>query len=175
MAGWPWLAASAALAVCALLPITQQEQHLRWRAEKMLHAGDIAAALEFMSRHEQTQFPPHWDPPPRLGYSRETPDIDTVVTALHAVKASDWVREAFASKLESHLQASLHPYQRHWNEIARFVGESGPWRPDSAGCTAADLQMLLALSHRLGANDRANIEAIILVLEGREDSHEGDR
>jgi hypothetical protein len=35
--------------------------------------------------------------------------------------------------------------------------------------------MLLALSHRLGANDRANIEAIILVLEGREDSHEGDR
>jgi hypothetical protein len=52
--------------------ITQKEQQLRYEAEHLLRAGDVAAAFRAMSSRQRSEYPPIWDPPPRMGYLEST-------------------------------------------------------------------------------------------------------
>jgi hypothetical protein len=94
-------------AVCALvvwvpiLPITQPEQQLRWRVESDLRAGRIESALDTMSSHGRTDFPPHWEPPPRVGYGERMPSLVSILTVAY-FREPDWVRAAYFEKLDHH-------------------------------------------------------------------------
>src|SRR6266478_2275081 len=62
-----WILAVASLAIwLPILPFTQREQLLKTQVENAMEEGRVADALTAMSAHRQDEFPPHWEPPPRL-------------------------------------------------------------------------------------------------------------
>ena len=98
-----WGLAVAALVVwLPILPYTQPEQQLRRTVEQDLRNGRIRQAIATMSAHEPSDFPPHWDPPPRIGYGEHEPDLFDLelLEALVAEETKPWVRAAFIEKME---------------------------------------------------------------------------
>lgn len=95
-----WRAAAAAVFVgFALLPFTQPEQRLRHDAEQALRGGAPEAAIRLMAGHARTDFPPHWDPPPRTSFGERIPRLTDVVVAIAAVDPPAWVREIYFAKV----------------------------------------------------------------------------
>lgn len=82
-----------------ILPLTQPEQQRRRAVERELYAGRIASAISMMSAHPRDAFPPHWDPPPRIGYPREEPPLLDVMEVLVDGRGSEWVRAAYLDKV----------------------------------------------------------------------------
>jgi hypothetical protein len=80
------------------LPFTQPEQILRRRVEHDLKEGRIAEALAEMSAHERSDFPPHWDPPPRIGYRERVPSQEDILAAIRESPPASWVVELFREK-----------------------------------------------------------------------------
>jgi len=83
-----------------VLPATQREQRLRWEVEEQMKARRIDAALATLSAHEQKEFPPHWDPPPRPGYGENEPPLLRVVESILERPVSPWVRAVYLEKFE---------------------------------------------------------------------------
>jgi hypothetical protein len=104
------LAVASVLVWIAVLPFTQGEQQLRHRVEMQLRSGHVREGLADMSSHSRSDFPPHWDPPPRIGYGEKSPDLLDVLETLELEPADDWVREVYFAKLRSCLGELLHPY-----------------------------------------------------------------
>lgn len=97
-----WIAGVLSLLIwIPILPLTQPEQQLRHAVERDLREGNIYQALATMSAHPRDAFPPHWDPPPRIGYGERQPPILDVVEAVLATDAEPWVVEVFMEKLRS--------------------------------------------------------------------------
>jgi hypothetical protein len=94
--------AAATVAVWFIfIPFTQREQRLRSDAERLLLRGDIAKGLAEMSRHERDDYPPAWDPPPRIGWPEpEQPAVMDVIKVLATEPAGPWVREIYIDKFE---------------------------------------------------------------------------
>jgi hypothetical protein len=68
-----WIFAVASLAIwLPILPFTQREQQLKTQVESAMEEGRFADGLAVMSAHRQEEFPPHWEPPPRLNFSSYT-------------------------------------------------------------------------------------------------------
>ncbi|MBN9119558.1 MAG: hypothetical protein J0I06_10440 [Planctomycetes bacterium] len=93
------LVACSLLVWVPILPFTQPEQYLRSRVERDLRAGRIAEALDAMSAHGRSDFPPGWEPPPRIGYDEKTPHILDVMEVLVTRDVAPWVRTEFVDKL----------------------------------------------------------------------------
>lgn len=94
-----WMLAIASLAIwTCILPFTQPEQQRRRQVEALLKAGHIEQALEIMSAHERRDFPPHWDPPPRIGFGERDPDVPNVLEVLIAAEIKPWVSELYWDK-----------------------------------------------------------------------------
>jgi hypothetical protein len=83
-----------------VLPLTQPEQNLKWHVERDLRAGRLQEAMALMSAHERKDFPPHWDPPPRIGYAEKRPSIERVMKAIAATETKPWARDIFVEKFE---------------------------------------------------------------------------
>jgi hypothetical protein len=112
-----WIVAAVAAAMwIAALPVTQREQRLRSQAESDLRGGRIAQALQLMSAHERSDFPPHWDPPPRLGYREPVPDLLEVLQEVVASPVSDWVRETYVEKFSNALRGE-DSYAGVWRSL----------------------------------------------------------
>lgn len=95
-----WILVAAAFLIwIPILPYTQAEQQLRYQVEQDLKAERIEAALQTMSAHKRSDFPPHWDPPPRIGYPDPHPHIVNVIEVALRLPASDWVQEVYREKL----------------------------------------------------------------------------
>lgn len=100
-----WGFGTIALGAWALvLPFTQPEQQLRRSVERDLRAGRIAEGLDTMSAHEPNDFPPHWDPPPRLAYREQRPDIVELQELLQDLHLKPWVRELYGAKFGNSLR-----------------------------------------------------------------------
>jgi radical SAM superfamily enzyme YgiQ (UPF0313 family) len=94
-----WSIAGASLVVgLVLLPSAQHEQRNRWRVEQALLNGRISEALETMSALTPNDFPPHWDPPPRIAYGETKPDMNIVMHVLATEGAAGWVLAMFLEK-----------------------------------------------------------------------------
>ena len=107
------LAAASVLVWIAVLPWTQPEQQLRGSVERDLREGRYREALTTMSAHQRDEFPPHWNPPPRIGSARERPRILKIVVALSPTDAP-WVRQLFLDKFEAALGRSYFPMETLW-------------------------------------------------------------
>ena len=96
-----WAVALTSLVIwAAILPFTQTEQRNRWFVEHELQSGYIESAIKYMSQREQGDFPPHWDPPPRLGRGEQNPPlIDVFLYSATQPDVAPWVRDTFREKL----------------------------------------------------------------------------
>ncbi|MEX2173386.1 MAG: hypothetical protein WD872_03430 [Pirellulaceae bacterium] len=100
-----WAIAAVTLLVwIPILPFTQHEQQLRSRVERDLRGGRIRAGLATLSAHERGDFPPHWDPPPRVAYREKLPDIVAVQEELLTLPAQPWVRAIYDEKYSNWLR-----------------------------------------------------------------------
>jgi hypothetical protein len=104
-----------------ILPRTQPEQQRRGRAERELKSGRIRQGLEYMSAHERDDFPPHWDPPPRVAYREQRPDITQVQEHLDVLAVKPWVRAIYVEKFGNWLAGDN-----------MFEGALGELPPDQA-------------------------------------------
>jgi hypothetical protein len=107
-----WIFAVALLAVgIGLLPLTQRQQQLRRQVETALKRGDVKIGIEVMSAHERDDFPPHWDPPPRIGFGETSPTLVDVLQVIAASEAPKWVEQIFAEKVIDQFAGHyFHPY-----------------------------------------------------------------
>lgn len=103
-----WIAAVAVGIWAVVLPFTQPEQQLRHRVELDLSEGRLEQALETMSAHERSDFPPHWDPPPRIGYGETRPGMDDVLKAIARNPVKPWVHEIYVAKFVDSLSPRAH-------------------------------------------------------------------
>jgi hypothetical protein len=87
----------------AILPVTQPEQLNRRRAEDDLRNGRIEDALAEMSAHSPADYPPQWEPPPRIGYGERSPSIFDVMDVVVERPPAPWVREIYVEKLDQFL------------------------------------------------------------------------
>ncbi len=104
------LVAISLLVWIPVLPFTQQEQWLRWKSEGMIRAEDFVGFIKLAREYAETEFPSHWDPPPRLGYGETEPEVYLVVAGLLAHDAPQWIVNRYADKLE--LNAGEWPWMR---------------------------------------------------------------
>ncbi len=87
-----------------LLFVTQPEQQRRYDVERDLRSGKIARAIATLSNHEQSDFPPHWDPPPRIGYGENKPEVlDVLKVIISDDSTKPWVSEVYFEKLNQSL------------------------------------------------------------------------
>ena len=105
-----WSIALIAIVMWApILPLTQFEQKNRRIATVDLKEGRIDQAIDFMSQRTPEDFPPHWNPPPRLGYGEDEPPYFLVLDAALRVDVADWVRQLYVDKLIVHAESMRHP------------------------------------------------------------------
>lgn len=105
------LAVFSVLIWLSILPVTQPEQQLRFLVERDLKTGQIDEALRLMSEHDRTEFPPHWDPPPRLGYREWHPNLYDVLESLAAsADMRSWVRQLYVDKFMANLNSRQMRY-----------------------------------------------------------------
>src|SRR5262249_49493521 len=67
--------------------------------------GRVAAALAEMSAHTPADFPPLWDPPPRLAYAQWKPLLLEVFEAMAENPPAAWVQALYFQKLREHLES----------------------------------------------------------------------
>jgi hypothetical protein len=98
---WPlWGVAILSVAVWFfVLPSTQGEQRLRTRVERELRSGRLREAVTEMARHDQSDFPPYWNPPPEIGYGEYEPLPEDVLRVVSELKAPDWIRRLYEEKV----------------------------------------------------------------------------
>jgi hypothetical protein len=128
-----WAIAVFAILIWALvLPLTQAEQKNRRTVTVDLRAGRIDQAISFMSDRTPQDFPPHWNPPPRLGYAETNPRYHEVLDAVIRADAAPWVRQVYVDKLIFHANSMRHPLQlgelsdeqlRRYRDLLREIPE----------------------------------------------------
>lgn len=117
---------------------TSQTQPLRQRAsryERLIRAGDYAAALASLAQFQEDELPPLWDPPPRIlsEYSDSQP-FYLALAALNDVDAPPWLQDRFGNKLLK-LRGWGHYSMWFWSRrndfellaIARFLQRNPDW------------------------------------------------
>lgn len=109
--GTTWLIAAVAILIWPfILPMTQPEQQRRRIAEQLIMARDFRGAIQFMSQHEQSAFPPHWSPPPHIAMFNPTPPISDVMEVLIEEPVAEWVRTTFLEKFRKTTERTLGRY-----------------------------------------------------------------
>jgi len=110
-----WLVAAGSIAFgVALLPFAQPEQYNRWQVKHAFAQGRISDGIRYMAARKRSDFPPDWDPPPRIGFGDHEPKPIEVLDQLELSGTTGWVRELFLEKLR--LQAD--------NRFSQFFGDS---------------------------------------------------
>jgi len=110
---------AASLVVWALiLPMTQPEQQLRRQTERLFAAGRSSEAMTLMSQHEPEDYPPHWTPPPHLGYHDPEPPLLEVLELTLTQPVAPWVSERFIEKLEARMDNHWLVYQEDTSEVS---------------------------------------------------------
>jgi hypothetical protein len=67
----------------------------------MLRDHNIGGAIAAMSQHPRDDYPPAWDPPPRIGWPEpEQPAVMDVMKVLAREPAAPWVRAVYIDKFE---------------------------------------------------------------------------
>lgn len=110
------VAVAMLIGMTSLLPFTQPEQRLRWDAERLLRNDELPQAIAEMSRHARSDYPPMWDPPPRIGWPEpEKPELLTMLDVVIDHGAAEWVRGVYIDKFaRRYLSGSL--YYDGWDQ-----------------------------------------------------------
>ncbi len=86
-----------------ILPTTQAEQALRFQAEQAIRGGRFEQLCQLAAAHPAGDFPPHWDPPPRIGYGEQQPNLIDAMQGILQHQAPPWLRAVYEEKLDAYL------------------------------------------------------------------------
>ncbi|MEZ5944416.1 MAG: hypothetical protein R3C18_23760 [Planctomycetaceae bacterium] len=112
------------------------EQRRRYFVESMLKAGPLNEGVEYLVATPQHDFPPHWDPPPRLAY-RDNPKLlfQVLDRLLDMENPPDWLIETYGQKLVTLRGTDIWPrwfLTQRTNEeletLVRFLERYPKWR-----------------------------------------------
>lgn len=155
----------AGLSIVAWIPVlvrVQPEQQLRFRAEQLLRAGQVAEAIAEMSRHERKSYPPVWDPPPRLLYREDKPSMSDLRKAIRENPPAEWVSSIYAEKSWRFLAQETGFFFRvpTASEYAEQANASG-------GMDASALQFHIDFDSRLNDADKELLRKIVQASEAK--------
>lgn len=106
-----WLLAATSLLIWVLiLPWTQPEQQHRGHVERLMKEERVTEALAYLSQQERRDFPPHWDPPPRLGYPVRRLQLDQFIEGFTSARWSPWVTETYLRKFDEQFAEEEREY-----------------------------------------------------------------
>jgi hypothetical protein len=154
-----------------ILPWTQAEQRLRSQVEADMKGGRIADGLDMLSAHRPSDFPPLWDPPPRIGYGEKSPNIVDVIDVTATRECAPWVRECYIDKLRRFLRYELiFTNEPSGGDLARLVRalQRMPEGPEIASDLVPGVEIQLS-QRQLPAEDLENLKAL-LKLAGKSDA-----
>lgn len=155
------LAGASVVAFIPLLVMSQPEQVNRRDAERLLTSGRVPEAMALMSRRSPDDYPPHWNPPPKMGYRASVPSLEEIRRAMLDEWPADWVARLYIAKIDRGLKNDLMPYWRtaSWADIVGQLEEYGDiYEVDPAH--AATAQLLLDRAPELRDSDRAALERL---------------
>lgn len=149
------LAVGSVLVFVPLLVMSQPEQINRRDAERLLSAGDVPAALALMSEKSLEDYPPHWNPPPKLDYRESSPRLEELRSAMQDSWPADWVAELYIAKIDRGLRNELRPYGRDesWESTVDWLEEYGRLYEISSE-QSATAQFLIDKSPVLNTSDK---------------------
>jgi hypothetical protein len=154
VSAWLWaFAAALIVAGVAVLPLGQSQQQHASAAARLLRANEIAAALEYLSKLQRSELPPIWDPPPRIGYGENTPQVIDVLEEIGRKESPDWIRAVYVEKLPVDPRSSFE--------------SAFPWGKDVDG---QRLERILSLYEKFVPSDSLEIqqrEDLIMLMESR--------
>ena len=110
------------------LVINQPAQFLRHEVETHLQRGEIRAALRAMSGRARADYPPHWTPPPRLGWTNSLRvDLDEVCAVLEEEPIADWVSAEYVRKIARDTKRDIRPFfaRQPWPDIDEAIDYLG--------------------------------------------------
>ena len=114
-----------------ILPFTQPEQRLAGQVDRHLIKGRLGAAVDLMVAHELEEFPPHFNPRPKLWRHQDTPSAWLVLDEMTDKDVPEWALQLYFDKAEQELGSP-------------FLGDlSGDWWWDAPRIEA----MTRVLSH----------------------------
>ncbi len=96
-----------------VLPFTQPEQQLRHEVERDFAAGRVAEGVAVLSAHERGDFPPHWDPPPRVANGQ----VVEIWEAVGDEPLAAWVEAVYVRKYDELMR---DPFREHRDYYARL-------------------------------------------------------
>jgi hypothetical protein len=101
-----------------------------------------------MSRHTRADYPPIWDPPPRMGFGADAPSLGALRPAILRTDPAGWVRDVYVSKSFRKITLGLHTYECT-QSVEQFVA-----------CIEADEQLRsrILLAQRTAILDHAAID-----------------
>jgi hypothetical protein len=141
------------------MTVTQPEQQNRREAEAMLRRGEVADALAFMSNLKRTDFPPVWDPPPRLGYGERHPEMPDIVAAVQMPGTADWVLALYTAKILRYAKDRFVSFARAAEYGVGAYGLERLRERESA------FRLLLSVDGGLSTEEREAIEELLRVIE----------
>ncbi|OWK37787.1 hypothetical protein [Fimbriiglobus ruber] len=151
-----------------ILPWTQAEQQLRSQVERDMNSGRIAEGLDVLSAHAQSDFPPQWEPPPRIGYRASSPPILDVMDVLVVRECAPWVRQCYVNKFGRFVGGVTGFYfgPTRGDELARVVRllELLPEGPAIVAEHAGRLESLLGRSN-VSETTRVRLDALLKLAE----------
>jgi hypothetical protein len=98
-----------------ILGITQPKQQLRYQVETTFRTGHLDEAITLMTAHDSAEFPPHWDPPPRIGYGEESPSVFDILEVIERKDAPARIRAIYIEKLNH--DSSNYFFSRPWRQL----------------------------------------------------------
>lgn len=155
----------AGVSIVAFVPLlvwAQPKQALRHRVESLLLSGRISEGLAEMSAHPYEDFPPDYNPPPRLGYRETRPPMDAVRAAMREQWPAEWVAEAYLYKTRREIGMRYY-FDPSEDPIAdHFLDTESEWSLERAKEMRDEFEFLLDFDPSL---TDANREAITRLLE----------
>jgi len=94
------LAVVSLLVWIPILPFTQPQQWIRWKSETLIETEDFEALSKLTLDYPETDFPSHWDPPPRIAYNENEPNPHAALVALNKHGAAPWMLEHYVRKIK---------------------------------------------------------------------------
>lgn len=107
------LAVCSVLAFAPLLVVSQPEQIRKRETERLLMSGRVREALAMMSASQQSDYPPHWEPPPIHSRRVYEPGWRALIAAMKAEPQSVWVRDIYLPKIDESLRLEI-TNERSW-------------------------------------------------------------
>lgn len=184
--GPPYACIAVAIAAVMLwfipMGITQAEQRNRRQAEVMLRGGEVGQAIAFMSELERSDFPPVWDPPPRLGYGERIPRIEVIARLIHEPEVAGWVMAMYLPKVERSLKkrpfyGTYPTFQDAVEEARRLLNDQSPDETMIEHLLQREpgLRVLLARGRELPVAERRAVEELLEIIERLTERDEGER